>query len=268
MSTILITGATDGIGRTTAHLLAARGARVVLHGRNQSKLDDVARSVEAQSPGNVAGTLVADLGSLEQVRKLAAAVTAHHPDVGVLLNNAGVFMNDRVVTEDGFEMTFAVNHLAPFLLTHLLLPQLQAHRGRVVNVSSIAHKRGELDFDNLQFERNFSGYAAYALSKLANVLFSVELAHRLGDPGLTVNSLHPGVVTTKLLVGGFNMDGPDSLDDGAATSVFLCTDPSVASTTGQYFAQCKPARAHALASDARACARFFDVSAKMVGLAG
>ncbi len=259
---ILLTGATDGIGRTAALELARRGARLLLHGRNAAKLQAIAGEVRAL--GAQVATIRADFASLAEVRAMAAEVLAEHAPIDVLVNNAGVYMTELRHTIDGFETTFAVNHLAPFLLTELLLPSLPAH-GRILNTSSIAHTRGELDFENLNAERGFDGYATYALSKLANVLHTVELARRLG-PVPTVNALHPGVVSTKLLKKGFGIEGPDSLEQGAETTVFLALDPSVAEVTGRYFRQCREARTSTWAADAAACERFYEVSRTMVGL--
>jgi NAD(P)-dependent dehydrogenase (short-subunit alcohol dehydrogenase family) len=267
--TILITGATDGIGKQTALLIAQRGHRVVLHGRNAARLAAAQAEVAAVATGPAPEVIQADLGSLAQVHRMAAELQARFPALDVLLNNAGVYMNELAHTADGFEMTFGVNHLAPFLLTHLLLDQLKAASGRVVNVSSIAHGRARLNMDNLNAEQGFDPYKTYALSKLANVLFTVELARRLGpDSPVHVNALHPGVVSTKLLVDGFKMDGPDSLDDGAQTSVLLALDPIGGEVTGRYFANSALAQPNALTQDEAACRAFYERSAELVGIKG
>jgi NAD(P)-dependent dehydrogenase (short-subunit alcohol dehydrogenase family) len=259
---ILLTGATDGIGRQIAHELAGKDVALVLHGRSPEKLKRVQREVEAR--GGVAETVVADFASLDAVSAMAEELLERFEVIDVLLNNAGVYMTDYDLTVDGFESTFAINHLAPFLLTHLLLERVPPS-GRIINTSSIAHTRGVLSYDNLNAEKGYDGYAAYSLSKLANVLFTVELARRLG-PSPTVNALHPGVVSTKLLRTGFGIEGRDSLADGAATSVFLATDPSVAKTTGRYFRNRAIADASPVARDARACARFYELSCEMTGV--
>lgn len=259
---ILLTGATDGIGRQIAHELAPSDFALILHGRNPEKLERVRQEVEAR--GGIAETVVADFASLESVRALGEELVERFDSIDVLLNNAGVYMTDYDLTVDGFETTFAINHLAPFLLTHMLLERVPAN-GRIIHTSSIAHTRGVLSFDNLNAEKGYDGYAAYSLSKLANVLFTVELARRLGDCP-TVNTLHPGVVSTKLLRTGFGIEGRDSLADGAATSVFLATDPSVANTTGRYFRNRAITDASPIARDARICARFYNVSCEMTGV--
>lgn len=258
---ILVTGATDGIGRQTALELLRRGARVLVHGRSRARAEEACAALLREAGTKAAEPFAADLGSLAEVRELAAAVAAAHPAIDVLVNNAGVFMNERLLSADGFEMTLAVNHLAPFLLTHLLLPALQAGpQGRVVNLSSVAHSRGHIDLTDLNRERGFSGYGAYAASKLANVLFTFELARRLSDTAVTVNAVHPGVVGTKLLRTGFGMGGV-GLAEGAATSVRVATDPLLSRVTGRYFADGREAPAAAQAQDRELQRRFYEKSA-------
>ncbi len=231
---VLVTGATDGIGLQTASELARTGARVVVHGRSAAKVDKARRKIE--EAGGRAEGVTFELASLASVRQGAEELARRFPRLDVLVNNAGVFMNERVRTEDGLETTFQVNHLAPFLLTTLLLKgPLSGPGARIVNVSSIAHNRGRMNFEDLQLERGFSGYGAYAQSKLANVLFTLELAQRLPAGRASVNCLHPGVVSTKLLVDGFGMQGNDTLEEAAATSLFLASAPEVEGVTGRYF---------------------------------
>ena len=274
---VLVTGSTDGIGLETALELARRGARLIVHGRRAERIEAAADALRAVAADAVAGTAQADLGVLDDVRRLAQRL-AELPAAHVLLNNAGVFEQQRAVTVDGFERTLAVNHLAPFLLTHLLL----ADRGgagrallRVVNVSSIAHNRGQIALDDLHFERRrFDGYSAYAASKLANVLFTLDLARRLHEAGraVTTNALHPGVVSTKLLTEGFQMRGPDSLAEGAATSVMLALDPqfgpragSEAGATGGYYSNRRPAAVNQVARDARLQRELYERSRELTG---
>jgi NAD(P)-dependent dehydrogenase (short-subunit alcohol dehydrogenase family) len=237
--TILVTGATDGIGLETATALAKKGHRVILHGRRPERLAEVHAQLSATAPGPLPTPVVADLSSLAAVRQMAKTLTAAHPHIDVLLHNAGVYAQALTRSADGHELTVAVNHLAPYVLTHGLLESLKAApAGRVITVSSVAHGRGEIDFERLKqraLPSQFNGYALYAESKLMNVLFANELARRLAGTRVTSNSLHPGVVSTKLLKEGFGMNGPDSHEDGAATSVFLATDDSVAGVTGAYF---------------------------------
>ena len=263
---VLVTGSSDGIGRETACALAEKGARVILHGRDPEKLDVAAREVDRRSGVWPAGQEVADLASLDQVRALAERLTDQFPRLDVLVNNAGVFMNERVVTPDGFETTFAVNHLAGVLLTHLLLPALEesSPQGRVLNVSSGAHLGGRLDWDNLQGERRYDGHAAYSLSKLANVLFTVELARRLRGRPVIANALHPGVVTTRLLKAGFGGRGADTLAEGAATSVHLALAREASGTSGGYFARSRPSRPHPLSGERAITARFYELSCELV----
>lgn len=267
--TVLVTGATDGIGRATALALARAGLRVLVHGRSASRAEAVLREL----PGTGHEAVLGDLASLAAVRRLAADVAAKAPVLDVLLHNAGVFEKTRVLTVDGLERTIAVNHLAPFLLTELLLPNVgAASAGRVITVSSVAHQRATLDVSDIGFEKEpYEAYAAYARSKLANVLFAFELARRLEGTRVgthvgthvTSNALHPGVITTKLLRAGFGMDGA-SVEEGAKTSVFLATSPEVASVTGTYFAGSRPAKASALANDPRLAADLFALSARLV----
>jgi len=270
MKTILVTGATDGIGGQTALDLALQGHRVIVHGRDPARVE-LARQTLIEGSGNPRiEVVVADFASLDAVRAMGEELAARFETVDVLVNNAGVYARSLEHTRDGFESTFGINHLAPFLLTHLLLDRLKASKaGRVVNVSSVAHGRGVLDFENLQAERGFSAYPVYALSKLCNVCFTVELARRLGLASrVTVNALHPGVVSTKLLREGFGMSGGDSLADGAATSVLLATSAEVAQVTGQYFSDGREAPMNPVVEDRRATARLYARSCKMVGIEG
>ena len=268
MATILITGATDGIGRQTAHDLAATGADLIVHGRSADKLvrlvDELGR---VRGHGEIS-SVRADLADLEQVRALAGEIVERFESLDVLLNNAGVFMNEYVTTPQGHEVTWAVNVLAPMLLTHLLLPRLRGREdGRVVNVSSIAHNRGSATWDEVDSRRGFSSYDAYSRSKLALTMLTVELGQRVGDRPLMV-SLHPGVVSTKLLTAGFGMEGPDSLEDGAATSVHVATAPisQLRAHQGGYFLRSKPSAMHRLASDDEARARLHALVCRSLGI--
>lgn len=275
---VLVTGSTDGIGLETALELARRGARLIVHGRRAERIEAAAAAVRAVAADAVAGTAQADLSALDDVRRLARRL-AELPAAHVLLNNAGVFEQQRAVTVDGFERTLAVNHLAPFLLTHLLLADSSgAGRAleRVVNVSSVAHNRGQIALDDLHFERRrFDGYSAYAASKLANVLFTLELARRLPAAGraVTTNALHPGVVSTKLLTEGFQMRGPDSLAEGAATSVMLALDPQFGprsgpegGATGGYYSGRRPAAISPSARDPRLQRELYERSRELTGV--
>ncbi len=264
--TYLVTGATDGIGQQTAKSLAMRGARVIVHGRNPQKAEASAEAIRSQTNSSDISAVAGDLSSLAEVHTLAESLAKKHSVIDVLINNAGVFANERKVTSEGFELTFVVNHLAPFLLTHLLLPQLRASdEPRVVNVSSIAHSRGAIDFDDLNMERGFGGYRAYAASKLMNVLFSFDLKRRLTAPPIAVNALHPGVIGTKLLREGFGMAG-GSVETGAATTLYVATDPRVARVSGKYFSDAREVASAKQSHDQEAQERLYAISAKLTGI--
>jgi NAD(P)-dependent dehydrogenase (short-subunit alcohol dehydrogenase family) len=248
--TCLVTGATHGIGRATAEALATMGADVIVHGRDSVVVGIVCREiVRASRNANVTGA-VADFASLAAVRRLAAEVAERHERLDVLVNNAGTSTRNRRVTSDGFEWLFGVNHLAPFLLTSLLLDKLKANApARIVTVASMAYRRGTLDLDDPNWERReYKGFAAYSDSKLANILFTRELARRLEGARVTANCLHPGVVATNI----FNQAGwigrvfsllarPLLLSpkDGAKTTVHLASSPDVAAVSGRFFDKCR-----------------------------
>src|SRR5579863_10386201 len=245
--TVLVTGGTGGIGRATAAGLAALGARVGITGRDNARTQAAAAQIARQAGSPTVDAFAADMSSQAEVRSLAAAVLTAYPRLDVLVNNVGGFWATRHVTADGLERTFAVNHLAPFLLTGLLLDRLTASApARIVTVSSGAHVTGKINFGDLQREHHYSGQQAYSQSKLANVLFTYELARRLDGTGVTTTVLHPGVVRT-----GFAAEDPSLLatvmitvsrpflktpDKGAATSIYLASSPEVKGVTGTYFA--------------------------------
>jgi NAD(P)-dependent dehydrogenase (short-subunit alcohol dehydrogenase family) len=256
--TFLVTGATDGIGKQTALNLVCHGARVLVHGRNQARAEQTVAELKAVSGMSELEPVVGDFASLTQLRALAVDIRSGVEHLDGLIHNAGVYMKSKVMTEDGLETTFQVNHLAPFLLTHLLLDRLEAApAARVVVVSSVAHQGGYINFQNLQGEKTFDSYGAYALSKLANLLFTAELAERLRATCITVNGLHPGVISTKLLKAGFNMDGAD-VERGARTSTYLATSPEVQGITGRYFMDCKPTAWSIYVNDAILRERFWE----------
>lgn len=264
---VLVTGATDGIGKETAVQLARYGAKVIVHGRNPEKVAAAVAEVKARGGAAWVGQALADLASLNAIREMVQTLQTDRLDV--VINNAGVFMRERELSRDGFEMTFAVNYLAPFFLTHLLLPRLlESPSPRVINVSAPAHLRCRLDWDNLQGEKLFDDNQAYSVSKLAVVLFSVELARRLGSGRFAVNAVNPGVVSTKLLKEGFGVEGPDGLEKGAATAVHLALSDQGALVTGKYFSEGRPARCHPLAGDPLTASRFYEMTANLVGTAG
>jgi len=263
---VLITGATDGIGKHTAFELAKQGATVLLHGRNSKRLIDTMNDCRKKVLHPKLDFFNADFSSLNAIRKMVVDLKQKYDRLDVLINNAGVFMKTRELSHDGYEMTFAVNHLAHFFLTHLCLPLLKSSpSARVITVSSIAHMRATLDFENLQGEKKFEGYDAYSRSKLANVLFAVELAERMKGSQLTSNALHPGVITTKLLEAGFAMKGA-SLEEGAETSVYLASSPEVEGVTGKYFVKKRPQPYNPIADNAELRKRFWEHSCRLVGI--
>ena len=265
---VLVTGATAGIGRQTAIQLARLGATVIVHGRTPERVAAAVADVRAAAPAGVPVlSAVADLSSQLQVRELATQVLRLAPRLHVLLNNAGVVVRRRRLTPDGLEYTFAVDHLAPFLLTSLLLDRLRSSApARVVTVSSIAHLYGRLDLNDLQGERRFRGRAAYAAAKLANVLFAFELAERLQGSGVTSNCLHPGAVNTKLLRHGWLVPFGASPSLGARTSVYLASAPEVEHVTGEYFHGRRQIAPSAAAYDSGLRRRLWDESVRLTGL--
>lgn len=263
MSIILITGATDGIGLESAQQLARLGHELVLHGRTEAKAIDARDAVLAKSPNAQLHTVHADFADLADVMRMADSLNSQLPRLDVLINNAGVYMATRKLSRDGFEMTLAVNHLAHFLLTTLLLPMLKKSTApRVVTVSSMVHTSGRIDFNNLNSEQHFDGYHAYCNSKLANALFAVELARR--EAWLASNFLHPGVIGTKLLHAAFDMAG-NSVHSGATTSVYLATSPKAKGISGKYFDNCKMTSPLAAANDARLALQLWEWSEQTIG---
>jgi len=264
MKTALVTGATDGIGLETARQLLARGWRVLVHGRSPQRAKAAAQALARGGPAAPVEPVWGDFSRMSEVVLLSAQVRDRAPALDVLINNAGVFEQQRRLTGDALELTMAVNHFAPFLLTHHLLPALsRAPAGRIVNVSSMAHQSGQLDPGEMTFARDYDGYAAYAASKLANILFTVELAKRLADTNVTVNCLHPGVIGTKLLRSGFGMGGA-AVEQGARTSVYLATSPEVADATGRYYVDCRAATPSRAARDAALAARLWQESERLL----
>jgi retinol dehydrogenase-14 len=272
--TVLVTGGTGGIGRATALGLAAMGAHLAITGRDRGRAESAAREIRAAGGGQV-DVFVADLSAQSQVRALAGEALQRLPRIDVLVNNAGGYWNTRHVTADGLERTFALNHLAPFLLTSLLLGRLKrSAAARVVTVSSSVHATGRIDFDDLQGERSYSGARAYSQSKLASVLFTYELARRLQATSVTANALHPGVVRTS-----FGAEDPGRAQQlftpfmrpfmktparGAATSVHLASAPGLEQVTGRYFANSKPRKSARRSYDKATAARLWQLSTDLI----
>ena len=265
----LVTGSTDGIGRQTARMLAAAGMHVIVHGRTKPRAEAALAALQAELPGAVLQCVSFDLGSLASVRRGAEAVLAMAPELHVLVNNAGIFATERSVTEDQLEGTLAVNHVGPFLLTELLIPRLIASAttapSRVINVSSVAHTRGRLDND-LQLISNWTGYTAYAQSKLANVMHALSLADQHDPAKLVAYSLHPGVIGTKLLKQGFGPVQGASVETGARSIVRLATEEAVTSRSGSYFSEGVETLPAASARDAKARERLWESSQRMAKL--
>lgn len=271
----VVTGASRGIGRATAEGLARLGAKVILVCRRQEDGELVSREIAAESP--IAPEVVtADLSSQASIRQAAGYIRSRYPHLHVLINNAGVITREREVTADGLEVQFAVNHLAYFLLTNLLLPQLQAGApSRIINVSSGAHTHATLDFDDLQSERAYEPKLVYSRSKLANILFTYELARQLTGTGVTANSLNPGVVATRMLADymGIPLAGADLAstfgakpEEGAETSIYLASSPEVESVTGMYFERKQPIASSRASHDEAAARRLWEVSQRLTGL--
>ena len=272
----LVTGASAGIGLWTALGLARLGADVCLVGRDAERTAAVTARVRAGAAGGEVTHQVANFSSLEDVRALAARIEARLPALHVLVNNAGLWHQKRQLSRDGHEDTMAVNHLAPFLLTNLLLPLLRRSApARVVTVSSRLHRKPRRhDMDDLMSERGYRGLAAYARSKLANVLFSNELARRLHGSGVTSNSLHPGDVATsivrdsRVLSWGLRLVRPfiKSPEDGARTTLHVATASELEGVTGRYFADCRERTPGALALDPQLACGLWQVSEQLTGL--
>ena len=274
----LVTGGTNGIGKATAQALAKMGATVVIVGRDAQKAALVSKEIQESSGNPNVDWLLADLSSQQDIRRIASEFKNKYSKLHVLINNAGGTFMTRQLSVDGIEMTFSLNHLAYFLLTNLLLDTMLASSpARIINVSSDAHSGGKIEFDNLQGERSYSGIGPYGNSKLANILFTNELARRLEGTGVTVNALHPGLVST-----GFGKNNPGLLmkimgvvipliarspEEGAETSIYLVSSPAVQNITGKYFVDCKVTQPAPQATDSAVAKKLWDVSAEMVHLA-
>jgi retinol dehydrogenase-14 len=275
--TVLITGGTGGIGRATAEALAARGAEVGIVGRHETRTRDAAAEIARDTGNSAVHAFPADMSSQAEVRRLADSVLDAFPRLDVLVNNVGAFWGTRQVTADGLERTFAVNHLAPFLLTNLLLDRLkQSAPSRIVTVSSGAESMGRLAFDDLQATRKYDSHAAYNQSKLANVVFTYELARRLDGTNVTANTLRPGVVRTSFSAGELSRPWKAMLTvmwpfmkspaRGALTPVYLASSPEVEGVTGTFFAGTKPVRSNKISYDRGTQERLWRVSSELVGL--
>jgi NAD(P)-dependent dehydrogenase (short-subunit alcohol dehydrogenase family) len=277
--TILISGATNGIGKQSALELAKMGAQIVIIGRNKAKTEETLREIQSSSGNKDVHALIADLSSMAEVRRVADDFKKQYARLDVLLNNAGGFFSERQESVDGYEMTFALNHLSYFLLTHLLLDRLKANApSRIVSVSSEAHMMSPLNFDDLQSKQSYgmAGFRPYGQSKLMNVMFTYELARRLAGTGVTANALHPGAVNT-----GFGKNNRGlmnvamkiftffaiKVEDGAKTSVYLASSPEVEGVTGKYFDKCKQKQSSQVSYDEAAQKRLWEISEQLTGIA-
>jgi NAD(P)-dependent dehydrogenase (short-subunit alcohol dehydrogenase family) len=272
--TCVITGATDGIGLEATAGLGALGARLVLVGRNRAKGEVVLEALRQRVPGIEAEMHYADLARRDEIKRLAPELLAAAPRIDVLLNNAGAFFAQRVEIEDGIEQTFALNHLGYFRLTALLRERLIASApARIVNVASEAHRNASLDFDDLQTARGYNGWKAYQRSKLANILFTRELARRFAGTGVTANCLHPGFVKTGF---GDNNRGfwgigirlgklfaAISVPRGAETPVYVASAPEIAGVTGKYFDKCREREPNAAAWNDADAKRLWEISERL-----
>lgn len=276
---VLITGATNGIGKVTALELAKQGYTVVIVGRNPTKTQATVSEIKLESGSTKVDALIADLSSLAEVRKLAAEFRQRYARLDVLVNNAGAFYASRQESVDGYEMTLAVNHLAYFLLTNLLLDMLKASApARIVNVSSDAHKGAKINFDDLQSTKGYGaqGFSTYGVSKLANIMFTYELARQLEGSGVTVNALHPGLVATGF---GTNNGGLMKLamrfihrfsispEQGADTIIYLASSPEVEGITGKYWVKRKAIQSSDMSYNEADQKRLWDISAQMTRIA-
>ena len=279
--TVIITGGNSGIGKATGLALARAGARVVITARDAHRGASAVSDIKKASGSNTVELCLFDLADLRSVQAGAVELLERCPRIDVLINNAGLVLSERTETVDGYEATFAINHLGPFLLTNLLLGRLEESApSRIVNVASTAHNfaRKGMAFDDLMAEKSYGAMETYGRSKLANILFTDELARRLDGTGVTANSLHPGSVatgygrdgdTSGLFALGIKLWAPFSLtpEKGAATSVYLASSSDVEGVSGRYFAKCRPKTPSGHARDAEAARRLWEVSAALVDAA-
>jgi NAD(P)-dependent dehydrogenase (short-subunit alcohol dehydrogenase family) len=273
--TVVATGATSGIGQVAVVALAAKGARIVLVARDEKRAETTLLKLEAAAPRLGHSLHLADLSSIAETRRMGLAIAAKEPRVDVLINNAGAVFSDRRVTAEGLERSFALNHMAYFVMTVALREKLAASApARVVSTSSMAHQRAKLDFDDLQMTKGFNGWKAYGRSKLANILFTRELARRLAGTNVTANCFHPGFVATRFgdEAGGWTTRLLPLMRafavtpaEGADTLIHLASSPDVANVTGEYFAKRKIARPSAAARDDASAKRLWDESEKLAG---
>ncbi len=274
--TVVITGGTSGIGQVAAETLAKMGARIVLVARSASRGGAAISRLREIAPGANHSIYYGDLSRLAETRRVAKEIAAAETRIDVLVNNAGAMFGERQLTEDGLELTFATNHLSYFVMTHLLSERLMTSApSRIVNTSSHAHYRATIDFDNLQYDRDYKSFPAYSRSKLCNVLFTRVLARRLAGTGVTANSLHPGFVNTRFgdesggamarIIGLMKLFAI-SPQKGAETIVYLASSNEAAKSNGLYFYKCKPVEPSKLAQDDAAADRLWQLTGQIAGI--
>lgn len=275
--TVVITGATSGLGKIAAEALAGMGASLILVGRNETRGGQTVAEIKSKTGNSNLTFLTANLSSMAEVKHLASEINTRVEKIDVLLNNAGAIFMNRQTTIDGYEMTLALNHLSPFLLTNLLMNKLiGAPAARIVTVSSMAHRFSNLDFNDLMSQTGYSAWRVYGTSKLANILFTYQLANNLKDTPVTANTLEPGFVKTnfgrsnggiyKIMV-SISMILAISPEQGAKTSIYLASSPEVEGVNGKFFSNCKPVRSSASSYNEETGRRLWDSSLKLTGLA-
>lgn len=267
---ILVTGSTDGIGKAAVTALVRQGAAVILHGRDRKKAERVKKELVRAVGRPGPEIIIADFSEMEQVQGMAEEILSRYSRLDVLLNNAGTYRTTRTLTTEGIEVTFAVNYLAPFLLTNLLLPLLRrSSPARIVTVASSAHEDVDrIDWDNLPGLPDYDPWMAYSLSKFADVTFTFALARRLDSTGITANCLHPGVTTTKILHAAFPGMVGIPPDEGAKTPLYLATSPAVAAISGEYFEGKQIVRSSALSRNRHVQERLWKIAEDLTGLSG
>ena len=263
---IFITGSSDGIGKQAALELAEKGNKVILHGRSEERVIEAAKEIERKIKNADLDYFIFDLASQNEIKEGAEKIKSKYEKLDILINNAGTYSKERRLTEDGIEYTFAVNHLAPFLLTHELFKLLEkSDSARIINVSSMAHQSASFDFENLQGEKSYGGYTAYALSKLGNLFFTYELAEKLSGTNITVNALHPGVISTKLLYESFGGGGA-KVEKGSETIVYLAITDEVKNINGRYFVSKSETSSSSLSNDKIKREKFWEISKELTGI--
>lgn len=278
---VIVTGATNGIGEVTARELAGKGAEVVVISRTLRKLENTVNKIKSETGNQNVSYIQADLSSMAEVRRAAAEFKERHNRLDVLVNNAGAFFNERKESVDGYEMTFALNHLNYFLLTHELLDMLKQTAdeqgdARIVNVSSNAHRGATISFDDLQREESYSGFRVYGESKLMNIMFTYELARRLEGTNVTTNALHPGFVNTgfgmnndgfvKFILNGIQSLFAKSSEEGAQTNIYLASSPQVKGVSGKYFADKEQKASSKASHDVEAQKRLWRISEELTDI--